>query len=496
MSSPNNKRRQRGSRGRGGRAAEIADYQTASNFLQSMSGFDGANQSTRRGWIYWPSLDTKRDLDTYSRNEMVRKARWLRANFGLANRITGGLADMIGYLTPLSNSGNEDYDEILDDHWEDRTKEPGVIDASGMFSISEMQIEWNKAAFGDGDVLALLLQTENGLQIANYESPMIRNPDPAGEDWIDGVRLDKFRRHLTYGIGSSEKSGVRSISARDCIYIAHPDSLGRVRPPTILKHAINHLIDISEILADVKLTIKVAAQMGLYLKTASPSANGHYGAHAIGSGLRNETVAAASGSGETALPERTVQVEDFYRAQGGLANLPTGADIGTIQDTRPHPNMLALTDYLVRDIAWGVGVAPELLWNIEKLRGANNRLVNSDLDRWIARKLLRQKTWVRKLRATWISQEIQAGRIPPPPPDAKYWRAAFIPQASLTADKGRIGSLNIELIKNRMLSLADYYAEGGKDWWAELKQIAKEKKALKELGLLIEDVERTTGRAA
>jgi capsid protein len=385
----------------------------------------------------------------------------------------------------MSLSGDETWDAIADAHWEDRANEASVVDTSGQFGIRAMQIELNKAAFGDGDILPVLVKgATDGVALANYQAHQIVNPPKADRSWIDGVKINKFRRHLAYGVRDDDGS-VKTISANDAIYYSHPDNLARVRTPTILKHAVNHMQDISEILADVKLTIKVAAQLGLYLKNESENAGGNDGPRALGSALRNELV--ESGQGPEA-PKIEHKVEDLYRSQGGIANLPKGTSIGTIQDARPHPNQVALIEYLIRDISWGVGVSPDLLWNIKELGGANSRIANSDLDRWIACRLLRLRTWLKRFRAIWISYEIEAGRLPEPPGSAQYWKATFLPQASLTADKGKVGKLNIELVRNRMRSLQTHFAEEGLDWQNEIRQISKEREFMKEMNVVLDDL--------
>lgn len=484
--SPSQSRRRRRHAANARAKSEIAAYHEAAAALKSLSGFDGANQSTRRGWIYWPTLDTKREIDTYSRTELLRKSRWLRANFGLATRICSGLADLIGYLTPVSMSGDSDWDELADDHWEDRASSAEVIDAAGQFDFRRQQIELNKAAFGDGDILPLLIRTESGgIMFANYEAHQFANPEGQADGWIDGVKVNKFRRHIAYGLRDDDGK-VRTYSANDALYFSHPDATGRIRPPTILAHAINHMIDISEILADVKLTIKVAAQMGLYLKNDLENAAGNDGPRSIASVLRDETV--HEGNGTAADPKAEYKIEDLYRATGGIANLPKGASIGTIQDARPHPNQVALLEYLIKDICWGTGVGDDILWDIGKLRGANTRIRNADLDRWIAVKLLRMKGWMKRFRAIWISNEITAGRLPEPSGSAQFWKATFIPQASLTADQGRVGKLNIELVKNHLRSLQTHYAEEGQHWLRELRQISREKNTMRDLKLTLNDV--------
>lgn len=466
--------------------SEMENYNHAADALKSISGFDGANTSTRRGWIYWPTLDTKREIDSYSRQELMRKSRWLRANFGLATRICTGLADLIGYLSPVSMSGDPAWDELADNHWDDRALSAEVIDAAGQFDIRRIQIELNKASFGDGDILPLLVKTESdGVALALYEAHQLASPPGADKTWIDGVKVNKFRRHLAYGL-RDDNGTVKTISANDALYYSHPDATGRIRPPTILSHAINHMIDISEILADVKLTIKVAAQLGIYMKNDAENAGGNDGPRSIAAALRNEQIEPGDGTAEN--PKIEYKVEDIYRAQGGMANLPKGSSIGVIQDARPHPNQVALIEYLIRDISWGVGVSPDLLWNIKDLGGANSRIANADLDRWIAVKLLRLRGWLRRFRAIWISHEIKAGRLPEPTGDAKFWKATFLPQASLTADKGKVGRLNIELVKNRMRSLQTHFAEEGLNWLNEIRQISREKETMSGLGLAMDEV--------
>ena len=150
--------------------------------------------------------------------------------------------------------------------------------------------------------------------------------------------------------------------------------------------------------------------------------------------------------------------------------------------------MLNLVEYLIRDISWGVGVSPDLLWNIKELGGANSRIANADLDRWISCRLLRLRSWLKRFRAVWISGEITAGRLPEPSGSAQYWKATFLPQASLTADKARVGALNIDLVVNRMRSLQTHFAEEGLSWQKELVQISKEKSYMNELGLALNDI--------
>lgn len=453
-------------------------------------GWEGAGYSHRRGYVYWPTLDTKKELTRYTRRELLAKSRWLRANFGLANRICGGLADLIGYLTPQAMTADEAWNDEAEELFADRAGQPGVIDAAGKYDYRQLQMELNKAALGDGDILPVWTDSEGGgLMVALYEAQQLASPpvdDGTGEPkgWHDGVKINRFGRHVAYRVAAPDDpaSGL-VINARDAAYYAHWDAPGRVRPPTVLAHAINHMVDISEILADTKMAVKIAAQIGLYLRNAPGGGAGAMGARAMFSGLRDETAS----DGDSTTSDPVLKYDDVITAGGSIPNLPDGTDIGVIRDERPHPNQLALMEYLVRDIAWGVGVAPEILWDISSLRGANNRLVNADLQRWIGAKQLRLRGWMRRMWVVWCAKEMAAGRLRQPR-DPRWWAVTFLPQASLTADKGREGKLNIELVAANMRSLATHFAEEGKDWRAELMQIGKERRMLAELGLAMADL--------
>ena len=44
------------------------------------------------------------------------------------------------------------------------------------------------------------------------------------------------------------------------------------------------------------------------------------------------------------------------------------------------------------------------------------------------------------------------------------------------------------LLKNNCMSLRDFYAKQGRDWRAELEQIAAERRLMQELGITPEDI--------
>jgi len=453
------------------------------------TGYDAVGSSSMRGYIYWPQMDTRREIGSFTRLEICRRARALCENIGLAGHIIECMADLIGYLTPMAATGDKEWNELANASFRDKQSVPEVFDASGKFSFWEYQIKLDEAAFRDGDLLPILTETSSGTaRIATYEAHQIANPYGTADntdDWMDGVKINRFHRHLRYSIvDPSDRTAVRTVSAQDCIYYGHFKKIGHVRPVSILRAAINHLIDIGEIVRDVKYGIKIRNQIPLTVESQLGTNFQTNSTQAIVGQVRQKSVPTTDGAGNPATAK--LNYEEIMQG-GNIPRLAPGQTLKALIDAAPHPNQLALLDWMVRDISWGCGLPPEIVWNMEKLRGANNRLLNSKLQRWIGARMLHKRNFVRRFWVYAIAKELKAGRLPACR-DPEWWKVAMLPQESITADKGREGKLNIDLVANRMMSLQEFFALSGKHWLDEIKQMSMEDSALKDLGLVVGDI--------
>lgn len=468
-------------------------------YAGSGQGYDAVSSTNIRGYVYWPQLDTRREISSYTRVEIMRRARALAENVGLATHILEGLADLIGYLTPMAATMDKEWNAAANLNFREKQSIPEVFDAAGKFGFSEYQLHLDIASFRDGDILPVLTETSSGTaRLATYEAHQISNPygiPDNTEGWRDGVRTNRFNRHLAYNLTDPEdRTRRRVVQAKDSIYYGHFKKHGHTRPVSILRHAINHLIDMAEIVRDVKYGIKIRNQIPFAVET-SPGATTQMGSATRGIvGHVHQASRTGTGndeSGDTTEVTRQVNIEEILEG-GNMPRLDPGQSIKALIDASPHPNQLALLAHMVRDISWGVGVAPEILWDINSLRGANNRLLNSKLQRWVGARLLRKRNFVRRYWVYAIAKEMKAGRLPECR-DPQWWKVAMLPQANITADRGREGKLDIELVANRMMSLRDFFAREGKDWLTEVQQIAEEDQELSKLGLAVADVARRVG---
>lgn len=433
---------------------------------KALSSFDGANYSEKRGWIYFPTLDTRREIDTYTHWELVKKARWFYANSGFARRVVNGCAGMVGYMTPRSLTGDKEWSRDAENNFENRAGSAQICDLMGKHNFYSIQPKLTGNDLKDGDLLLALTKTANGgAAFMPYEAHQIGNSSSTDSSLFEnGVRTNQFGKHLLYRILNG--TGHFDISATDAIYFANFERLNQTRGLTGFAHAINHLHDRTEIFSDAKLGWKNSNHNGFY-KTrsgAKPAA-----ANRMGTG-RNRTQIAPDPS----KPEEKIDIEKVMQG-GKLQDLFDGEEIKILHDARPHPHQMALDDWLVRDMAWGFGLSPEVLWYVGKINGTTNRFLLADAVKWVEQRqqmlvdLFCTRYWVYH-----IACEMKAGRLRRCK-DPEWWKVGWIPQPKLTVDRGRDGKLSIDLHKGGMMTLKRHYAEQfSEDWKPNVDDWASE----------------------
>ena len=128
-----------------------------------------------------------------------------------------------------------------------------------------------------------------------------------------------------------------------------------------------------------------------------------------------------------------------------------------LHDDRPHPNQQAFKESLLREVAIGLGVPPEVLYFMDSPGGADIRFKIEVLARFILNchrdHILPfcQRFWVYA-----ISKEMKAGRLPYPS-KGDFWRVRWTPQRDVSVDLGKMGRLLIEMRKSLLTTHARVY---------------------------------------
>lgn len=469
--------------------ASMALGAMGTGFGMGGQGYGLADWSAARGYIYFPQLDTKREVTPYTRTTGLAKARFLDANVGLVGRLLDGMSRLaMGTgIMPNPTTSDKEWNAAMRKRIRAVLGSAQTYDLAGRHDFYSVQAPAMKAAYRDGDLGKCYVRDENGnLRVAFYEGHQIGGepkgylaPGPGSglPQVLDGVRVDRANRRLSFVIQEGDQRGETvEIPAADMCLLLN-EKFGPPRGVTILKHAINKLVDRAELEAMVSHGLKAAQRFGFAITRSSDAVAKPPSWESRGPGgvnpARRETITKADGT------TARVKVEDVMSPTGGeIPDLPPGYDIKTILDTRPHPNTIEFFDYIARDTVLGCDFPHELLYNIWKLGGANTRYVMADGQSVIERE---QQRYIDLMGArdyiAFGAEEIRMGRVPKCR-DPEWWAHEFIPPARITVDFTRDGKLYLEQIKSGALTYRRYFGWQGlgieqlDEWLDEVKHVS------------------------
>lgn len=425
------------------------------------NGHQGADNSRLRSYVYFPELDTRREISSYTRTELLRKARFLYANHGIAKRVVNGLARMVAGtgLMPQGATKDRAWNNLAEKYFANQTGSAFVFDVGGRYDFAKSQQAQLRFRFRDGDSASILTESQAGnARFAFYEGHQIGNATFTQLDqsrWHDGVMVDANNRPTMYRFLGDENT-FTDVRAEDVIFFCDYERAGQSRGLSVLSHAVNHLLDAAEITGFIKTGVKLANQYGYWIeydkdgtKPAETAAR-----RVGGSGNTTQKITTAAGP---------VTLKQIYGA-GAIPDLPPGATLKFNAASHPHPNNLSLIEFLIRDIAWGVGLSPEIIWNIAALGGANTRFVLADAQGWIEEqqaelvRLYCSRVWVYT-----IAKAMKNGRLPKCS-DPEWWVHKWIRPPRLTVDFGRDGKLHLEMLKMGAINYSRLLGWQGEDF--------------------------------
>ena len=434
---------------------------------QWVSGYDGANISLRRGDVFI-DLDTRRELDSFSRQELMRRVRWLYINVGFVRGIVRNGAALVGWMCPQARTKDKDFDRAAEKRFAKRTSRAENFDRSGKFNVRTAQKMLQCAAKKDGDILTVLTTNEAGTApaVAFYEAHQLANPENPVGRWVDGVKLSaRGDRHIASGL-RGEDGKVTIVPATSVIYFGSFDSCGHHRAVSPLAHAVNHAIDITEIRADTKHAIKTAGLMGMIrtrAKGEKPTKSRM--------GLPGAIGVVSNGTGTK---EKRFETREIWGG-GQVPELDEGENINVLHDSRPHPNGMAFQDELYRDIAAGYGVQLEAIYKLGRMTGPGTRFLMETMGRWIGGEQEMLAEWGLKVWLYFTAWDLVHGELAYPKAGHDWMEVELMPQRDLTIDRSKDGRQLMEELDRGMGTWADWHRRvTGRAWDDEVEQRVKE----------------------
>lgn len=207
-------------------------------------------------------------LSPLKRRRMIANARDLNQNFSIAAWAIRRHLDYTSSFTFQPRTGDAELDASLANlmRWYSRPKN---CDAASRHSLGEIIRMAEMRRTIDGDVF--LVKLADG-RLQAIESDRVRDPDRptnANDKWVQGVRVNKAGRALSYSISRRNPDGSydteRSVAAKNIYQLGYFDRFDQVRGITPLAPAINTLRDCYESFDYQLAKSKVSAMFGLVL---------------------------------------------------------------------------------------------------------------------------------------------------------------------------------------------------------------------------------------
>lgn len=419
------------------------------------SAFEAADIANRnRGYIYLNTVEPKRETPPQTRMELLKKARWLYNNVGIASYIVEHIAQRaVGTgIVPQARTSDPAWNRQVERAFEDRAcGDAWAFDAAAAVNFYGAQSLILRQVAVDGDFFGQFLNTATGgTRVRFIGGESIGSTADSSQYAFDGVLLDPFGAPRSYRVITDRAAGkYQDVAARDMLHFRHVRRAGYPRGISWLHNAIINSQDLSEFMAYTKGSAKASSQIG-FVVTSNEAVR-------LGGGL--------SSMGTADSPAQELSVDTLHNGTL-IPKLKPGESIQSFKNEHPGDTFEPFIRQLMGEIARGIGLPPEALMIFVGAAGTEFRglleVAQNFLER-LQQMLIDQ--FCRPLWKFWVYQEISAGRLPYPGDD--WWRCDWVTPRKITVDNGRDGRLYADLLDKGYMSWERYCNLHGLDAEAE-----------------------------
>jgi capsid protein len=425
-----------------------------------VSGYDAANNSpSRSSFLAFPT-NSRVELKSSTRKQIVQGARALEANFPVVGYLRGFLAQRSAGrgIFPIAKTQDEEWNKLADRLIDEVGSNPNTYSIDGSCTLWEDQFLMAEMITGDGEIFEAFVKTKNGypmvqpLDVWEIDSGY---GDASGPEWEDGIKLSSYNKPIQYAVRELQKNGqyqdARKVDAINMVHIFQRRRRKQVRGFPWLYASLTHGTDALDLMALETATAKLHAALAVAVKRT---------------GKKGRTGALGQIGGDKVSPDQTQALEKVFG--GGMINyIGEDGEIQMISSSRPNVDLIQFCNSLIRSIAQGFRLPVEVV-DMGALNGTAVRSVMEQAqstceqlqDLIVERHTRRWRTW----RLWWAMQN---GELPQCK-DPSWWTAAYRGPVKLTVDLGRTAQASIDLVSSGLMSLDRYYAERNQDAKEEL----------------------------
>ena len=442
--------------------------------LGGNTGYEGAQYSNQRTAFSNFPTNARREMNTYTRKELLRKRRALDANLGIFSRITGciGQHSVGAGIFPRPLTRDKAWNTSNRKRFEKKSQNPILYSTEESYDFYEDQRHAAETMVGDGEYFAGLVTKEGMRRVQRFDSFEIESPwgmnmacvTPEGNVWQDGVLTDPYDAARGYGVRELPMGGfasmplptVRLFPGDSMLHVFRQRRAHQVRDFTWFYSGINNGIDALDLVALEKGTAKLHSMLALAVRKKK----GDAGKQGIGGQI--EKILDKGGD--------VTRVDENFWKGAAIAYLGTDEGIDLLSSGRPNLNLLAFIEFLYREIAGALGLPLEVVYKLQELGGATLRAA-LEAAQWLF-DMVQDKVVMRFARRyyLWDTANAMLSGEQPMCEDPEWWATAWRGPAKLTVDLGRTADAAVNLMRNAALSHVRYYEERNQDAYDEMEE--------------------------
>ena len=431
--------------------------------ISTFQPYEGAGFSRKRPVIYGAhARDSRLDLNEATRVELLKLARHMYRNVGL---IKGAVDSIATYsigpgLRPQYRGADQDFGRLCEEYWRDVVVPSPEV--TGRMTWTDLLLSLSRSIDVDGDVFVVM--TEKGkLQVV--EGHRVCEGDDYGTS--DGVFLGKLGEPTAYLVQTGEL--YRKLTSDTVIHLMEMERPDQIRGGSSLARALNHVRDLKMLGEFEKDALKLQGSIAAVITTDQ-------GDELAGQGGFFGTVQAQDTG------EPTIAREEIT-SSATIPRLSPGEKIEMIGPNRPHAGFEPFAKFLIRDVAMGLGLPVEFVYDPASVGGAGMRFIVAKAQRrFEQRQRLLIDRFCNRAWRFFIGGAIANGDLPAA---EDYAKVTWQTPKSLTVDAGREAQQAREDYKAGLSSLQDYFGELGQDWEEQVRQIAKEREFVASIGTVV-----------
>lgn len=415
--------------------------------ISTFQPYEGAGFSRKRPIIYGAhARDSKIDLNESTRTELLKLARHMYRNIGI---VKGAVDSIAAYsigpgLRPQYRGTDGEFGQLAEAYWRDVIAPAPEV--TGRMTWTDLLMALSRSIDIDGDVFVVM--TDSGkLQVV--EAHRVCEGDDYGT--TDGVFLGKLGEPTAYLIEANDN--YRKLAADLVIHLMEIERPDQIRGASGLSRALNHLRDLKLVTEFEKDALKVQSSIAAVITS-------HEGDPLANTGGFFGKIQARDSENDVAREEIT--------SSANIPRLAPGEKIENLAPSRPGSSFEPFAKFLIRDIALGLNLPPEFVYDPASVGGAGMRFVVAKAQRrFEQRQRLLIDRFCNKAWRYFIARAIASGDLPEV---EDYDRVSWQTPKSLTVDAGREAMQAREDYKAGLSTLQDYFGELGLDWQEQVDQ--------------------------